>query len=666
MARPDCNAFLDLARRSGLVEQDQLEAFHAAIRKGDPQRAAQDVEFVAARLVESGLATRWQCEMLLAGRFRGFFLGKYKLLGMLGVGGTSTVYLAEHVLMQRRVAIRVLPKLMNGTAYLARFQREAQAAAALDHPNIARTYDADNEGDIHYLVMEYVEGRDLQQMVKEDGPLEYAAAAEYIRQAAEGLAHAHAAGLIHRDIKPANLRVDRNNLVKVLDFGLARFTAEDRASSTGQYDENVLGTADYLAPEQAIDSHGVDARADVYSLGCTFYFLLTGHPPFSEGTLPQRLMAHQKESPPSILKDRPDAPAGLVEICMRMMAKRPADRYDSMGGVARALESWLADHGHGPQPGSKFSSSKRRHYAAPLTPRQQQWLVAALAPVSEGPDRARPCVFDTSTGSLESLVPKLSRSLQSDHLVYCPIFPASTVQRQLLKKKSRACRSLHQYFRCLIVLDAKNGCNKAGEFHLAQFYRFVHARLVKEFGLEKPLTYHEEDIVQFLRDEPESLVCLLNVHLVPHADRAGLRSLTQEKHRVLVVYQQAENRAPSPRRPKLERALSDTDWGDDLEFPPRVDRRAGMDSRAKPGETASLPKAKPLDVVSSAESSASSSDLVAFLSPGTATPTGKPNPTSRHARQQAGPPGWVWMTIGGGFLIGLVLLIGLLLHAMLR
>ena len=131
-----------------------------------------------------------------------------------------------------------------------------------------RVYDVDNAGDIHYLVMEYVEGRDLQQIVKQDGPLEPAVAAEYIRQAAEGLSHAHQSGLIHRDIKPANLLVDQRNVVKVLDLGLARFADEERASLTVAYDENVLGTADYLSPEQALNSHGVDARADIYSLGC--------------------------------------------------------------------------------------------------------------------------------------------------------------------------------------------------------------------------------------------------------------------------------------------------------------------------------------------------------------------------------------------------------------
>ena len=241
---------------------------------------------------------------------------------------------------------------MDDSSYLARFHREAQAAAALDHRNIVRAYDVDNDGSIHYLVMEYVEGRDLQHIVKDDGPLDYVAAAEYIRQAAEGLAHAHQAGLIHRDVKPANLLVDQKNVVKVLDLGLARFTDEDKASLTVAYDENVLGTADYLAPEQALDSHGVDARADIYGLGCSLYYLLTGHPPFPGGTLPQRLMMHQKQPPPSIYLDRPDAPHDLVDICMKMMAKKPDQRYQSTAEVATVLAQWLAAHGQAVEPGS--------------------------------------------------------------------------------------------------------------------------------------------------------------------------------------------------------------------------------------------------------------------------------------------------------------------------
>jgi len=365
MAKPTVDTFLDLVRRSALIEPDQLNAALRELKAQTDGRLPTDVDVVAEKLIDAELLTRWQCERLMEGRHKGFFLKKYKLLDHLGSGGMSTVYLAEHVLMQRRVAIKILPKnRVQDSSYLARFHREAQAAASLDHRNIVRAYDVDNENEVHFLVMEYVEGRDLSQLVKQDGPLDYAEAADYIRQGAEGLAHAHQSGLIHRDVKPANLLVDQKNVVKVLDLGLARFTDEDRASLTVAYDENVLGTADYLAPEQALDSHGVDARADIYSLGCSLYYLLTGHPPFPEGTLPQRLIAHQKEPPPSILEDRPDAPEDLIEICMRMMAKKPKHRYQTAGEVAEALFGWLTLHGHRVDSPSGSGSSSSRLVAA--------------------------------------------------------------------------------------------------------------------------------------------------------------------------------------------------------------------------------------------------------------------------------------------------------------
>ena len=347
MPKPDVDTLLDLVRRSGLVDKDQLNQALLEVGQESSGKTLEDVDALAARLVAAGLLTRWQADRLLEGRYKGFFLKQYKLLDQLGRGGMSAVYLGEHVLMHRRVAIKVLPKdRVQDSSYLARFHREAQAAAALDHRNIVRAYDVDNDGGQHFIVMEYVEGRDLQQMVKQDGPLDYAVAAEFIRQAADGLAHAHEANLIHRDVKPANLLVDRRNIVKLLDLGLARFTDEERASLTVAYDENVLGTADYLAPEQAIDSHGVDARADIYSLGCTLYFVLTGHPPFPDGTLPQRLMAHQKQQPPSIFNDRPDAPQDLVDICMKMMGKKADQRHQSAREVSQSLAIWLTKHGH--------------------------------------------------------------------------------------------------------------------------------------------------------------------------------------------------------------------------------------------------------------------------------------------------------------------------------
>jgi len=414
MATQNIDTFLDLVRRSGLIDEDQLQALLADLEQRAGTDTLNDPQAVAQCLVSSELLTSWQCQKLREGRYKGFFLGKYKLLDHLGTGGMSSVFLAEHVLMQRHVAIKVLPKnRVRDSSYLARFHREAQAAAALDHRNIVRAYDVDNDGENHYLVMEYVEGRDLQRMVKEDGPLDFAVAADYIRQAAEGLAHAHAAGLIHRDVKPANLLVDRHNVVKVLDLGLARFTDEDCASLTVAYDENVLGTADYLAPEQALDSHGVDARADIYSLGCSLYYLLTGHPPFAEGNLPQRLMAHVKQPPPSVYRERPDTPRDLVEICMRMMAKKPEQRFQSAREVADTLTRWLDAHGHGKllAPGDSGSSGK----LAVATPLHQahsgQGPAGAtskpVAPQRRGPGRVgRQAMLDTNSARADQTTVK--------------------------------------------------------------------------------------------------------------------------------------------------------------------------------------------------------------------------------------------------------------------
>lgn len=362
MARATPENFFDLVRSSKLVENDRLDRFIADLRRRTDEAGLADVDFLAAQIVEAGLITEWQADKILEGRHKGFFLGKHKLLDHLGTGGMSSVYLAEHILMQRRVAIKVLPKTrVEDASYLMRFEREARAVAAVNHVNIVRAYTLDNEGDIHYLVMEYVEGRDLQRIVKEDGPLSFEKAADYIRQAAAGLAYAHQKGLIHRDVKPANLMVDPEGTVRVLDLGLARFSNEEQASLTILHDENVLGTADYLAPEQAVDSHNVDGRADVYGLGCTLYFCLTGHPPFDEGTLPERLLKHQKEPPPPVKKDRPDAPNDLISICLKMMAKKPPARFQRMEQVYHFLTKWLMIHGYrteGPVEKKRGSSGK--------------------------------------------------------------------------------------------------------------------------------------------------------------------------------------------------------------------------------------------------------------------------------------------------------------------
>lgn len=333
-------SFLNVIRSSGLIPEDQLDRLIDELTAEKPEELAQE-------FIRRGLLTPWQCDKLLQGRHKGFVLGKYRLLSLLGKGGMSAVYLAEHMLMRRQCAIKVLPtKRVHDSSYLGRFHREAQAVAALDHPNIVRAYDVDHETDganeIHFLVMEYVQGRSLHEVVQQDGVLDFQTAANYARQAAVGLEYAHGAGLIHRDIKPGNLLLDQKGTIKILDLGLALFSAEDEDHSlTVAHDERVLGTADYLAPEQAIDSHKVDARADIYSLGCTLYFVLTGSPPFPDGSLTQRLMAHQTKMPPPLSEKRPDIPTGLAATVVKMMAKRPDDRYQSAAEAAAALEKWI-------------------------------------------------------------------------------------------------------------------------------------------------------------------------------------------------------------------------------------------------------------------------------------------------------------------------------------
>lgn len=385
-------SFLDLVRRSQLIEEDQLQKFlneyHAQYGETLPERQ----EALAEAMVEAGLLSEWQAEMLLAGKHRGFRLGKYKLIGKLGKGGMSTVYLAEHVMMKVRRAIKVLPRnRVEDATYLDRFRIEARAAAKLDDPNIVRAYDIDEDNGTHYLVMEYVEGKDLHQLVKENGPLPYNSAADYIAQVASGLQHAHEMGLVHRDIKPANCLVDKNQVVKLLDMGLARIK-DDEGSLTMDNNENVLGTADYLAPEQALNSHKADSRSDIYSLGCTLYYLLTGHPPFREGSISERLLKHQVEKPPSILKDRPDIPPTLLHICEKMMSKSANDRYQTAGEVAERLTEWLADRGQevgesgkrGSDSGTGVGSDVFRRFAQSISRAEESGSLIRQKPPAPG------------------------------------------------------------------------------------------------------------------------------------------------------------------------------------------------------------------------------------------------------------------------------------------
>jgi serine/threonine protein kinase len=332
MAVTTVGEFCAVLEKSKLLDAAQMAQARDLVEKCEHATAA------AKTLARRGLISRWQAAQLLLGR-RTFTLGKYRLIQMLGRGGMGSVCLAEHVTMNRRVALKIISREVGkDPAALQRFLAEARAVAALDHPNIVQAYNVDNEGDRYYLVMEYVEGMDLQRLVEVEGPLECERAVDYIRQAADGLDHAHQRGMVHRDIKPSNLLLNSQGVIKILDLGLAKL-ADDKPGG-GEQDESVLGSVDYLAPEQALGSPNLDGRADIYSLGCTFYFLLTGHPPFPQGSLHERILKHQTQEPVAIRSQRPEVPAELAECCARMMAKEPADRYQTAGEAGGQLMEW--------------------------------------------------------------------------------------------------------------------------------------------------------------------------------------------------------------------------------------------------------------------------------------------------------------------------------------
>lgn len=342
--------FLRLAEESGVVDKPELEK---ALKSLTEQGAdLSNASTLANSLVSNQTLTRWQAGKLLEGRHQGFMLGKYRLLSLLGKGSMGTVYLAEHTMMRRRVALKVLPfDHEQQPAYLDRFMREAQAVASLDHANIVRAYDVgkEHEGkrDVYYLAMEYVDGQDMAHYLKDHGPLDFVRTANLIRQVARGLSHAHDRGLTHRDVKPGNLLLDKDDVIRILDLGLAVFHSADQdeeASLTVSNNDHLLGTADYISPEQARNSHEVDHRTDIYSLGCTFYFMLTGHPPFRQGTVAQRLLAHQTQAPPPVAEKRPDFPDDLQVILDRMLAKTVDERFQSCHDVAGELKNWLLNN----------------------------------------------------------------------------------------------------------------------------------------------------------------------------------------------------------------------------------------------------------------------------------------------------------------------------------
>jgi len=325
-------AFVEELRNKRLLRPSQLDEL---VRFVQPRFS--DTTGLAKELVRRGWLTVYQVNQLFQENGQELVLGPYRLMDFLGKGGVSQVFKAWHTHRHCIVAVKVIyGDLVSNPEAFGRFQRELRVVTKLAHPNVVQAIDDNPIGNAHFYAMEFIEGTDLGKLVQYGGPLPLEQACDAVRQTALGLAHAHELGLVHRDIKPHNLvRIADSAQVKILDFGLARLrsapgqTAPDILTAEGA----MIGTADYISPEQARDARGVDIRADIYSLGCTFHYLLTGQPPYPGGSFVQKAFKHQNAPPPAIPNLQPEVAA----ILTKMMAKKPEERFQTPAEVAEAL-----------------------------------------------------------------------------------------------------------------------------------------------------------------------------------------------------------------------------------------------------------------------------------------------------------------------------------------
>lgn len=353
----DSHCFLSRLSEVGVLSEDEFQAVSDSVFEA---KSALSPKAIASQLVAKKRLTDYQASALINGS-PNLLVGKYLILDLIGAGGMGVVFKAVHRKMNRLVAIKmILQQTPASTEQVKRFQREVQVAATLEHPNIVRAYDADESGGVSFLVMEYVPGRNLSSLVHHSGPLSLSVAINYLRQAAVGLQHAHEQGVVHRDVKPSNLLVDEQGVLKVLDLGLAQIdeslrqaNQQNAYSDSGESDGfkteltmvgSILGTASFMAPEQSLDARRVDVRSDIYSLGCTLYFLLTGDTPYTGNTMLEVLIQHREGQCPKLRAKRSDVPESVEAVFQNMVAKRMDDRFQAVSDLIVALDAcWVED-----------------------------------------------------------------------------------------------------------------------------------------------------------------------------------------------------------------------------------------------------------------------------------------------------------------------------------
>jgi serine/threonine protein kinase len=344
MAVDSVSKLTTILQRHHLLEPAQLDEAAGPLAQSFP-----NPKNLAGELIRRDWLTPYQVNQIFQGRARDLLLESYVLMERLGEGGMGQVFKARNWKLNRLVALKIIRKeRLNNREIVRRFQREVRASAQLNHPNVVHAFDCGECDERHFYVMEYVDGTDLAKLVRRNGPMPIEEACDCIRQAALGLQHAFERGLVHRDIKPHNLLLAKSSngqaVIKILDMGLARLDSGDGSMDSGTMTREgaVLGSLDYIAPEQARNSHLADTRADLYSLGCTLYFLLTGQTLFTSGSPTEKLLKHQFQPPPSIHVLRPDVPASLATVLQRLLAKQPEHRYQTPAETAAALSAVLS------------------------------------------------------------------------------------------------------------------------------------------------------------------------------------------------------------------------------------------------------------------------------------------------------------------------------------